>query len=217
MKKLFGVLSVICVVSSASVFAQTGYKGAYVVDDIGPAGGRIFYVDGVGDKKMLPGTKRYLEAASYDAIEKSVWSNITNTPILVKPTAKGSNPQTLVAGTSKAIGAGQTNTKNIIFQNGHKDSAAKRCVGFDQGNFHDWFLPSKDELDLIYNVLKVDCCIDDFSDVYWSSSEYSSELSNFNSNSAWSRIFSESGVEGVISWGDFDKKNTNAVRCIRSF
>jgi len=80
----------------------TAGGGAYVLRDVGPAGGLIFYIDG--------GTT-YYEAAPAD---------------LPGPTYVWSNPVDNVAGTSIAIGAGQANT-DLIVAKGYTSSAADEC------------------------------------------------------------------------------------------
>ena len=88
--------------------------GAYVVKDIGPAGGLIFYVDG--------GTTYYEVALSNQGVAKA-WSNIDDAEIGV--TAQG-----------KAIGTGQANTTAIIDQVDHTNSAAKVCDDYDNTCAH---------------------------------------------------------------------------------
>jgi len=82
----------------------TASIGAYSLRDIGPAKGRIFYIDGAGTT--------YLEAAPSDQSTGKAWSNISTV---------------LIGTTSTAIGEGQNNTNEIIAQAGHTDSAAKLC------------------------------------------------------------------------------------------
>ena len=80
--------------------------GDYVLRDIGPAGGYIFYISGT----------TYYEAAPNDCVD-SAFSNIT----------------TAIGSTSSAIGAGQTNTNAIISQVGETSSAAKLCDDLSVG------------------------------------------------------------------------------------
>ena len=95
--------------------------------------------------------------------------------------------------------------------------AANICANLTLGGYSDWFLPSKDELNLIWLNL-VDPDGDTFnsgfgdtnnlggfvSNLYWSSTEY-------DSNSAWIHF---------LGHGDqvtFNKNSTNHVRAIRAF
>jgi hypothetical protein len=72
------------------------------------------------------------------------------------------------------------------------------------GGYDDWFLPSKDELNLMYtNLKKIDR--GDFSSVwYWSSSES-------YDNAAWFQHFSDGRQNG------YGKGGHGYVRAVRSF
>jgi hypothetical protein len=74
----------------------------YVLRDIGPAGGLIFWKSG----------NDYLELAAVGQGAGQVWSNINNINLV---------------GTNTAVGTGQANTAAIINQVGHITSAAKLC------------------------------------------------------------------------------------------
>ncbi len=83
--------------------------------------------------------------------------------------------------TGTAIGTGAGNTDLIIANLAIDDDfAAKVCADYSLTvggvTYDDWFLPSKDELDLMYDNLKVNALGgfsgDDSGDSYWSSSEY---------------------------------------------
>jgi hypothetical protein len=185
MKKLIGFLALIFIANTAQVFASgTPCK----VGEIGPGGGYIFYCDDLNNPKLSAG-KIGLEAAPSDQnINGQRWSNIKSTA-----GAKGTE-----------VGTGQANTKAIIEQPGHTDSAAKLCV--DIKGFNDWFLPSKDELDLMFTNLKAATpSVGGFNFyVYWSSSE---------------------DEEGYVWQQGFNAGNQNSgykndslyVRCVRAF
>ena len=93
----------------------TSVSPSYIVGDVGPAGGWIFYKSG----------NNYLEAFAYD-LSAQQWSNIVDTT---------------VTGTSTAVGTGQANTTAIMGQAGHTNSSAKSCndlLGYSKlGNFDD--------------------------------------------------------------------------------
>ncbi len=99
----------------------------YAIGDTGPSGvGIVFYVTDGG----LHG----LEAAPVDQTS-AAWSNVT----------------TAVIGTTAfEIGTGSANTALIIAQAGHTASAALICRNYRADEEGDWFLPSKDELNLMY-------------------------------------------------------------------
>jgi uncharacterized protein (TIGR02145 family) len=76
---------------------------SYDLQDVGPAGGYIFYKNG----------NQYLECAPSDQSVSSAWSNITNVAI---------------GTTGTAVGTGSANTTAIIGQAGETSSAARICV-----------------------------------------------------------------------------------------
>jgi hypothetical protein len=104
------------------------------------------------------------------------------------------------------LGTGMGNTANIAASCATAGIAAKICDVLVLGGKSDWFLPSKDELDLMYQYRTT---IGNFSTSgiadYWSSSR--NDLSN-----AWVRDFSN-GAEGA----EAKSSTNNRVRCIRSF
>ncbi len=125
---------------------------AYAVGDTGPAGGIVFY-----DKGSYSDGWRYLEAAPSDQSSGIQWGGYGTT----------------VGGTSTATGTGAANTAAIVARLGTGSSyAARVCAELVLGGYDDWFLPSRDELNQMYQKQGV---IGGFaSDSYWSSSEYGS-------------------------------------------
>ncbi len=126
------------------------------VGDMGPGGGYIFY-----DKTFYSGDPswRYLEAAPSDP-----WESLTFAWY----------PGALFATscTATAIGTGKANTDSIVLQQGPVLTYAARSA--QEANINGltgWFLPSKDELNLMYMNLHP---LGEFnSGVYWTSSEAS--------------------------------------------
>jgi hypothetical protein len=159
----------------------------FQIGDRGPAGGFVFY-----DKGYVSYDWRYLEAAPADFL-KVEWG------------LYGVN----VIGTATALGTGKLNTQLIVTalnQIEETGKAVQLCRSSIMGGFNDWFLPSSDELDLMYKNLK-QRGIGRFSDNwYWSSSQY-------NNDSAWSQGFSN-GVKGSSY---FRKKDMALVRAMRAF
>lgn len=154
-------------------------------------GGIIFYIDGTGQHGLI--------AAPTDQTTPNIgiyWYN-------------GSFTITDAIGT--AIGTGQANTTNIISNQGAGNYAAKLCDDLAIDTYSDWYLPSKDELNLMYqNIGKglqtTLTNIGGFSDYgYWSSSEY-------DTNTVWTQYF-HNGFQGPSgkSGAPF------YVRAIRSF
>lgn len=167
----------------------------YEVRDIGPAGGYVFY-----DKGSYSDGWRHLEAApASNEYSGKVWGGMGTT----------------VGGTGTAIGTGEGNTQKIVARFGNAepyenkaDYAAKLCsdlvVTKNGVVYDDWFLPSKDELDLMYQKLKKNN-LGGFSEGdYWSSSE---RYANF----AWAQGFSSGGQ------ASYDRLNDYRVRPVRAF
>ncbi len=110
----------------------------------GPGGGLVFYDRGEYTTGDPNGDWRYLEAAPADA-GKYMW---TISPLI----------STLIGTTGTAVGTGKANTIAIIAQvtgYGSSDTnyAAAQCTAYSNNGYSDWFLPSKDELHLIYTNL----------------------------------------------------------------
>ena len=130
----------------------------YSVQDVGPAGGYIFY-----DKGDYTDGWRYMEAATEDFFNGIGYSWGTD----------GVD----VGADGYALGDGHINTINIVINDPASDTAADRCVNYSINNggiiFDDWYLPSDDELILMYSVLYLNGLGDFIGDIYWSSSEIS--------------------------------------------
>jgi len=75
--------------------------------------------------------------------------------------------------TTTAIGSGQTNTSSLVGILGDGYYAAKVCDEMVLNGFDDWFLPSRDELGLMFTNLKCNGFGNFTNSCYWSSSEYS--------------------------------------------
>jgi len=162
-------------------------NGTYDLRDIGPAGGYIFY-----DKGYYSSGWRYLEAAPASA----EWT-----------TKQWGSHEIFIGGTEAGIGTGQSNTTIIVtWLNNHSetDRAAQLCDALVYGGYSDWFLPSRMELNLIYENLHLFGVGGFADDYYWSSSEYSANL-------AYLQAFSNGG------YGNFYKYGTHRVRAVRAF
>lgn len=185
MKRLIGLATIILILNTVQVFAE---GKNYELGSKGPAGGFVFY-----DKGIYSEGWRYLEAAPNDSTVIA-WSNVLGSRI----------------GTTKTeIGTGQANTTTIVSQPGHSMSAAKLCNNIVINNFSDWFLPSKDELDLVYkNLCKKGLGGFSTSKNYWSSSE-----GTLGGSNAWAQQFY---IEGYQIETYKDDKYCR-VRCVRAF
>ncbi|MDR1216529.1 MAG: DUF1566 domain-containing protein [Treponema sp.] len=166
--------------------AYKAYTYTYEIGDIGPAGGIVFY-----DKGVKSDGWRYLEAAPAKMEFGAEWG------------VYGYD----VAGTDVVVGTGKRNTQVIVErlrQSGESGTAARQCASLDIGGYKDWFLPSKDELDLMYQNLKRKGLGGFYGDYYWSSSQYST----YNS---WYQYFNGG------SQGYYHKDTTHRVRAVRAF
>ncbi len=159
----------------------------YVVGDTGPAGGYVLY-----DKGEYSDGWRYLEVMRDDIIASGiVWE---------EQLQAGQYRTTGATGTQ--IGSGSTNTATIVQILSRGQYAAYLCSSQDTGNYADWFLPSKDEL---YLLFQNKAAIGNFTSYnYWSSSEYSQ-------SNAWYQNFS-TGAQSTQY-----KNKTYRVRAIRRF
>jgi len=162
-------------------------SGAYKIGDTGPGGGIIFF-----DRGFVRDGWRYLEAAPVRTEFTASWG------------AYGKDVTQTVTG----VGFGKQNTENIVNylkSLRENNKAAQLCDSLTVNGYGDWFLPSKDELDLMYKNLKQRGLGDFSNNYYWSSSQY------FSYNS-WYQNFHD-GSQSV----NYYKGNSLLVRAIRAF
>jgi len=165
----------------------------YKVGDTGPAGGIIFY-----DRGFIADGWRYMEAAPTDF--NAQWGGYKGTGINVSDYYD-------IPGTDTSVGSGKKNTQIIVDrlkQLGESNRAAQICAIMDVNGYKDWFLPSKDELDLMYKNLKQKNFGGLGTSWYWSSSQC-------DNRSAWLQFLSSGNQENGM------KKNTHSVRAVRAF
>ncbi|MDR2718323.1 MAG: DUF1566 domain-containing protein [Treponema sp.] len=170
----------------------------YKIGDTGPGGGIVFF-----DRGFTGDGWRYLESAPAGAEFTAEWG------------AYGQD----VANTMLAVGFGKQNTKLIVDRLkalGETNKAAQLCAALDVNGYKDWFLPSKDELDLMYKNLKQKGLggfktVEDTknTEIYWSSSQYSNHYS-------WYQNF-RNGFQNYGYTIYIGKFNTFTVRAIRAF
>ncbi|MDR1250484.1 MAG: hypothetical protein LBK63_14445 [Treponema sp.] len=165
MKKMFFSLGVLLAMTVSVGFAQE-----LKVGDRGPAGGWIFY-----DKGVVSDGWRYLEAAPAETEFTAQWSE---------------HKLFDVSGTDTTTGTGKRNTEIIVDflrRIGENGRAAQLCDELIVGDeFDDWFLPSQDELDLMYQNLKAKGLGGFTDNWYWSSSQLDKRISweqDFGDNS----------------------------------
>ena len=139
-------------------------KGEYNIGDTVPAGGLIFYVN----PNYETDGWRYLEAAPSDQSTEILWD-------YGRDVATGA--------TATVVGTGQANTQTIVKALGAGSYAAQLCNDLTQGGYSEWFLPSKDELNEMYENLYLKGLGGFASGFYWSSSEN-------HAHTAWFQYFS---------------------------
>jgi hypothetical protein len=164
----------------------------YKVGDKGPAGGWVFY-----DKGVFTSGWRYMEAAPND-IGPAQWG-VRNVE---------------VGGTSTAVGTGRANTQRIIseLEQSGEDGAALLCTAMNINGLTGWFLPSKDELNMMYVNLKTKGLGGFGSGLYWSSSQaFSGGFMNLDRNNAFAQNFRNGSEER------YEKNGTSSVRPVRQF
>ncbi|MCB0669675.1 MAG: DUF1566 domain-containing protein [Saprospiraceae bacterium] len=83
--------------------------------------------------------------------------------------------------------------------------AARLCSELQKGSYGDWYLPSKEELNLMYTNLHLNGLGGFTNALYWSSTEQ-------NSTNAWGQTFSSGGQASGVK-----NANTVRVRAIRAF
>jgi hypothetical protein len=160
----------------------------YEIGETGPGGGKIFYISSGGFTMTNNGqTCHYLEAAPADITGTFAWASAGYTGTLF-PGDFGT-----------AIGTGRKNTTLILAEN-TAAPAAYACKNYGAPN--DWFLPSKDELNELYQQKNT---VGGFTTTwYWSSSQ-------INNNYAWNQVFNNGNQTNDV------KNNTVYVRAIRAF
>lgn len=137
----------------------------YAVGDTGPAGGLIFFVN----PNYTADGWRYLEAAPADQSGGAKW---------------GCFRTALTGARGKAVGTGRQNTADILAACADRGTAADLCANYVLNGVRGWFLPSTDELALMYRNLKVTGA-GDFRDhemvdncQYWTSTQQTADMAD---------------------------------------
>ena len=170
----------------------------YKIGDEGEGGGIIFYVsqegflvyDGMGESKLC----HYLEM-SKSTLGISNWAPTLDT-----------------VNTFDGIGYGKSNTYKIVKSQKKSSLTKDNCAAYrcslystEKTTAGDWFLPSKDELNLMYKTMNATVVSDASSSYFWSSSESTD-------NYIWIQHFSDG-----MQYDDNGKDYHNSVRAVRAF
>ena len=162
----------------------TLYAQWSVLRGTGPAGGLIFY-----DKGSVSDGWRYLEAAPSDQSTSAEW---------------GCHETEISGADGTAVGTGKQNTIDILNECATSGIAVDICADLSLGGYDDWFLPSKDELNLMYENMKI-FGVGGFADYFYCSS------SEGDAYYAWFQDF----YDGDQSYAS--KNYTLRVRAVRAF
>ena len=131
-------------------WTEAGAGVVYAIGDTGPAGGKVFYITADG----LHG----LEVAPED-LPSVPW---------------GCYGTELVGANGTRLGSGARNTSDILSGCAETGRAADLADAYTLNGYYDWYLPSIDELHLLFQQRNV---VGGFErDGYWSSSEYDGDL-----------------------------------------
>jgi uncharacterized protein len=164
----------------------------YALGDTGPAGGLIFY----DNPDYAADGWRYLEAAPFDQSAGARW---------------GCFRQSIAGARGTAVGSGKQNTLDMLAACAEPGTAAHLCTNLTVNGVRGWFLPSRDELALMYRNLKA-TGLADFRDrgvtdnfTYWASSQQTADMAVHIDFADLGRVH-----------GD-DKDFPRRVRAIRAF
>jgi len=164
----------------------------YIGEEFG--GGVIFHL-----WKDAQGVEHGLIVDKTDLSTSQVWSNVD---------------QTLIGPSAQSSWDGLSNSNAIVGQAGHTSSASALCLNSTNGGQSDWYLPSIQELNMLWNnyytvarsLTQISGATQLQPAFYWSSTEYATFFT------AWTFFFST----GAANYGN-DKANPNFVRAVRAF
>lgn len=173
-------------------------SGGYCPAEIGQYkyGGIVFYVFQEGEAGYVDGEAHGLVCSIVDQSTGLAWSGTTS----ITTEATGTQ-----------VGTGFSNTITIINSQVPASTAAQLCNNLNMNSYNDWFLPSRGELELMYNlrtIINTNATLNGgsiFADsFYWSSTETSTL--NANAVSFYN-----------VYVGNFSKAHIYAVRAVRAF
>ena len=163
-------------------------------------GGKVFYIFQPADQGYVANETHGLIAATVDQSTGIRWYN-------------SNNGNQITGATATAIGTGKSNTDKIInVQQGSLNwYAAGVAKDYKGGEYNDWYLPSRDELNLLYTQKVMVGGFESsggYPYVYYSSTETNSDHAHFT-------IFFNGTNYPCCSYSE--KNNLNKVRAIRKF
>lgn len=201
--ELFGKLESMAKKLTNNINSSSGtvVKTSYNIGDEGPGGGIIFYYSEEGfDVYQADGS---VKRCNYLEVSKMEVACVTWCPC---------GGLYCSINTVDSIGMGKINTYKILNTNHYGKTlsathcAAKACAEYSttQTSKGEWFLPSKDELNILYKNLGRKILVLSTYSWHWSSSEH-------KDTEAWSQRFSN-GTQN-----HYYKFDSSSVRAIRAF
>ena len=189
--------------------SSSSVKTAYNIGDEGPGGGIIFYYSEEGfDVYQADGS---IKRCNYLEVSKMEVANVSWC-------SKESGSDCCNVRTYAELGFGKINTYRIINARhsggvvSSSNCAAKACAEYStaQTEKGEWFLPSRDELNLLYENLGKRILATATEDRHWSSSQYGTN------DYSWYQNFSDGSQHDDYD-DDSRKEDTYSVRAIRAF
>ncbi len=215
-----------------SSYDISGQYNSYSIGDTGPAGGYIvydkgFYSDGwryieVAPYDLFQDEDGTLSVLNADGESKFIFGNIRTASNGTNLYVNGTTEYNLFNCTTTGVGAGKRNTELLV--DSRKDVAYGWSSGSDRTSIYaarlcselsytyngvfydDWQLPSRDELNLLYNKLYRRGIGNFKEDWYWTSSEDSPD-------NGWVQNFDESGLQSTYNY--YGLASSYLVRPIR--
>lgn len=194
----------IAIMLSSNVFAQNHAAAhIYEIGKTGPAGGIVFHISDGGGSRV----RGYhgLEAAPVDQttfdLGLAPWGCYSDAVTIPVPGAEGI-----------VVGTGKQNTLDILAAcAAFPGIAAELAANYELNGYTDWFLPSKEELNLMYRNLFT-LGLGDFytgtGRLYWSSTDASGET---GCCAAWAQQFDFGESRGL------GRQTKVGVRAVRAF
>ena len=175
--------------------ATCALGGTCSVGDLAPGGGYVFYVSATS----INAATGISSGGIYLATAPQTWNGGAVDPVA----AWGCRGQTMSGSFSSAVGFGAENTRLINAECATTGIPSRLADAATAGGFTDWFIPSADELALMYSQLKLEGLSNLNGADYWSSTQISDNSAHYQ----W--------MGG--SAGPTDKINALSVRPIRAF
>jgi hypothetical protein len=181
------------------------------VGDIGPGGGIVFYDAGVSQS-----WGRYMEVAPSACEGVGLAFRPPRQKATIYPFQSGQPAPKVRRVLAKDIGMGLENTDLIVQRFKRRVMYAARFAEESTCNGQtDWFLPAKNELDMVFNVVRArDVPKGDFDrGYYWTSTDY-------NNATAWTQYFTDGQQFDRVQTLAANKQPPNRpfrVRMIRAF